>query len=67
MIQTFIIAGYIVEWEAHNLLYSAADKIGWYSLKERTGTVDLNEDDRVLLIPYMEISIVYRILQGISQ
>ena len=61
--------GYIVEWEAHNLLYNAADRynIEWHNLKERTGTVDLNEDDRVRLIPYMVASIVYRIAYDIPQ
>lgn len=61
--------GYIVEWEAHNLLYNAADRynIEWHNIKERTGTVDLNEDDRVRLIPYMVASIVYRIAYDIPQ
>ena len=61
--------GYIVEWEAHNLLYNAADyyNIEWHNIKERTGTVDLNEDDQVRLIPYMVASIVYRIAYDIPQ
>lgn len=61
--------GYIVEWEAHNLLYNAADRynIEWHNIKERTGTVDLNEDDRVRLIPYMVASIVYRIAYDTPQ
>jgi len=51
------------------LLYNAADRynIEWHNLKERTGTVDLNEDDRVRLIPYMVASIVYRIAYDIPQ